>query len=319
MAAPSTRAKRTGERPSTSTTAIFALWETFGRAVRRPVGTMRPMDTTHTTHTTKTRLAPTLVAPETFLVHDHHGEGTDPVSVGLNTMVIRAAEPVVVDTGVMENRDQYLADVFSLVEPEDIRWVFISHDDVDHTGNVNALMERAPNATLVIDWFMKERMGATLDVPPTRWRWMRDGDALDVGDRTLQLVRPPIFDSPTTRGLFDPTTGVYWASDGFASPMATPVPRVRDLDLVPWLEGIHTFAQYVSPWLGLVDPARFQRTVDRIEALAPRVIAGCHTPAIDHGYVGDAIAATRTAPWATVPPQPDQSVLDAIQRALEPV
>lgn len=278
---------------------------------------MRCMSTSHTTHP-KTRLTPTEIAPDTFLVHNHHGEGTDPVSVGLNTMVIRAAEPVVVDTGVTENRDQYLADVFSLVEPEDIRWVFISHDDVDHTGNVNELMALAPNATLVIDWFMVERMGATLDVPPTRWRWLRDGDRLDVGDRTLQLVRPPIFDSPTTRGLFDPTTGVYWASDSFASPMASPVRRVADLELAPWLEGIHTFAQYVSPWLELVDPTRFQRTVDRIEALAPQVIAGCHTPAIDRGYVGDAIAAIRIAPWATVAPQPDQAVLDTIVQALEP-
>ena len=270
------------------------------------------------TPTPKTRLDPTRIAPETFLVHDHHGEHTDPVSVGLNTMVIRAAEPVVVDTGVVENRAPYLADVFSLVEPEDVRWVFISHDDVDHTGNVNALMELAPNATLVIDWFMVERMGASLEVPPSRWRWLRDGDTLDVGDRTLHLVRPPIFDSPTTRGLFDPTTEVYWASDAFASPMATPVQHVADLELVPWLEGIHTFAQYVSPWLALVDDARFQRTVDRIAALAPRVIAGCHTPAIDRGYVGDAIAATRIAPQATVPAQPDQAVLDAITGALEP-
>src|SRR5690606_19742169 len=117
--------------------------------------------------------------PETFLIHDHHGEGTDPVSVGLNSMVIRAAEPVVVDTGMAENREQYLADVFSLVEPEDIRWLFISHDDVDHTGNLNALMELAPNARLVIDWFMVERMGASLDVPVDRWRWLRDGDTLD--------------------------------------------------------------------------------------------------------------------------------------------
>ena len=96
------------------------------------------------------------------MIHDHHGEGHAPVSVALNTMVIRAAEPVVVDTGVVENRDQYLADVFSLVEPEDIRWVFISHDDVDHTGNLNALMELAPNATAIVNWFMVDRMGATL-------------------------------------------------------------------------------------------------------------------------------------------------------------
>jgi flavorubredoxin len=270
----------------------------------------------HTATNTKTRFEPTEVAPETFLVHDHQGEGTEPVSVALNTMVIRAAEPVVVDTGVMENRDQYLADVFSLVEPEDIRWVFISHDDVDHTGNLNALMAAAPNATLVIDWFMQERMGATLEVPASRWRWVQDGDSIDVGDRSLQVVRPPVFDSGTTRGLFDPTTGVYWGSDSFASPMTTPVTDVADLELGPWLEGIHTFAQYISPWLAVVDGQKYQRTVDRIELLRPTVLAGCHSGAIRGTFVAEAIAATRTAPWATVPAQPDQSVLDAIQAVL---
>jgi flavorubredoxin len=206
--------------------------------------------------------------------------------------------------------------VFSLVEPEDVRWVFLSHDDVDHTGNVNALMAAAPNATLVIDWFMQERMGASLEVPPSRWRWVMDGDGLDVGDRTLQMVRPPIYDSGTTRGLFDPTTGVYWGSDAFAAPMATPVRDVADLEFGPWLEGIATFAQYLSPWLSLVDAAKYQRTVDRIEALQPTVLAGCHSPAVTGTFVAEALDATRTAPWATVPPQPDQSVLDAINGVL---
>ena len=184
---------------------------------------------------TKTHLEPTLIAPETFLIHDHEGEGTAPVCVPLNTMVIRGAEPVVVDTGMAENREQYLADVFSLVEPEDIRWVFISHDDVDHTGNLNALMDRACNATLVINWFMTTRMGASLEVPPTRQRWVGDGEGLDVGDRVLQAVRPPIFDSPTTRGLYDPTTGVYWSSDSFATPMPHPMATVAELDDEFWL------------------------------------------------------------------------------------
>jgi flavorubredoxin len=272
----------------------------------------------HTAPTTKTRFEPSLIAPDTYLVHDHHGEGTAPVSVGLNTMVIRAAEPVVVDTGMMENRDQYLADVFSLVDPDDVRWVFISHDDVDHVGNVNALMAAAPNATLVIDWFMQERMGASLDVPVGRWRWVQDGDTIDAGDRTLHVVRPPVFDSPTTRGLFDPTTRVYWASDAFASPMVTPVRSVADLDPTAWTEGIHMFSRYVSPWLTLTDDAKYQRTVDRIEALRPQVIVGCHTAVIEGAFVAGAIAATREAPTATVAPQPDQSVLDAMQAAFAP-
>ena len=65
--------------------------------------------------TTKTLLEPTQIAPETFLIHNHQGEGTAPVSVALNAMVIRGAQPVVVDTGLAEQRDQYLAGVFSLI------------------------------------------------------------------------------------------------------------------------------------------------------------------------------------------------------------
>jgi flavorubredoxin len=267
-------------------------------------------------HPTKTRLEPTPIAPETFLIHDHQGEGTAPVCVALNAMVIRAAEPVVVDTGVAENRDQFLDDVFGLVEPDDVRWVFISHDDVDHTGNVNALMAACPNATLVINWFMVERMSESLAVPPTRWRWLGDGESFDVGDRTLHAVRPPVFDSPTTRGLFDPSTGVYWASDAFAAPLPTPVRDAADLDHDSWVEGIATFSQYVSPWLALVDDRRYQVTVDRVAALAATAMAGCHTPVITGDRIAAAIDVTRRAPHLPVAPQPDQSVLDEIQRAL---
>jgi flavorubredoxin len=265
---------------------------------------------------TKTRLEPTRIADETFLIHDHQGEGSAPVCVALNAMVIRATEPVVVDTGVAENRDQYLSDVFGLVEPDDVRWVFISHDDVDHTGNVNALMDACPNATLVINWFMVERMGESLAVPPTRWRWTGDGESFDVGDRRLQAVRPPIFDSPTTRGLFDPTTDVYWASDAFATPLLQPVRDVAELDASFWSDGIATFNHYVSPWLALVDDRRYQATVDRIDALRPNVIAGCHTPPINGGHVAQAIEVTRRTPHMSVAAQPDQAVLDQIQHTL---
>lgn len=264
----------------------------------------------------KTRLTPTEIAPETFLIHDHQGEGIAPVVVALNSLVIRAAEPVVVDTGMAENREQYLADVFALVEPADVRWVFISHDDVDHTGNVNELMDACTNATLVVNWFMTERMGGSLAVPPTRQRWIDDGGTLDVGDRTLVALRPPIFDSPTTRGLYDPTTGMFWASDGFATPMLTPARDVDELDVDFWTEGMHMFEQYVSPWVTMVDDAKFQTTVDRVAALRPTTMAGCHSPAIRGTRVAQALAATRTTPTAVVPPQPDQAVLEQIQHAL---
>ena len=261
---------------------------------------------------TKTRFAPTQVAPETFLIHDHHGEGTEPVSVGLNSLVIRAKEPVVIDTGMPANREQYLADVFSLVDPEDIRWVFISHDDIDHVGNLEDLLVRAPNATVVTTWFMIERMGETMPVPPTRWRWVRDGESFDVGDRVLHAVRPPIFDSPTTRGLFDPKTGFYWGSDSFATPMLAPSRTVEGFDREFWGQGMATFAQYVSPWVTMVEDAKYQRTIDRVQSLGVAGIAGCHTPFIDAAHVPAAFDLLRAAPKVTVEEEPGQALLDEI-------
>ena len=261
----------------------------------------------------KTHLEPTKIAPETYLIHDHSGEGHAPVLVPLNSMVIRGAEPVVVDTGVAENRDQFLADVFSIVEPEDIRWVFISHDDVDHTGNVNALMELAPNATLVINWFLQERMGGTLEVSPLRQRWIVDGESLDVGDRTLLAVRPPVYDSPTTRGLLDMVTGVYWTSDAFGAPMLTPIRDVADLPDEMFEVGMTTFNRWVSPWIEIANQDRFQESVERVARLQPSMLVGCHSPLIGRSHLDRAFDVMRRSATAPTMPMADQSVLDEIQ------
>ncbi|MCU1359938.1 MAG: putative flavodoxin [Ilumatobacteraceae bacterium] len=264
----------------------------------------------------KTRFTPTLIAPDTYVIHDHEGEGTDPVAVPLNTMVIRGEQPVVVDTGMAENREQYLADLFSIVEPDDVRWVFISHDDIDHTGNVNEVMDACKNATLIINWFMTKRMGESLQVPFTRQRWIGDGESFDAGDRVLHAIRPPVYDSPTTRGLFDPTTGVYWASDSFATPMLQPMTHIESIDRGFWEQGFAMFAKYVSPWTDMVEDAKFTETVRRIEQLDITAIAGCHTPTIGADHIAPAFELMHTFRSQAVAPEPDQAVLDQIIAAI---
>lgn len=270
--------------------------------------------TSDTVSATKTRLAPTRVARDTFVIHDHVGEGTSPMVVAMNSLVIRSAEPVVVDTGTAENRERFFADLASVVDPADIRWVFLSHDDVDHTGNVNELMASAPHATLVASWFLQERMGSTLEVPPTRQRWLDDGEKLDVGDRKLLAVRPPAYDSPTTRGVYDTSTGVYWGADAFGIPMPHPVPDAADLPAEVLDIGMSTFTRYVAPWIEMADPVKYDAAVDRVATLNPEVIVGCHHPVLRGPQVDRAIEITRRAATATILPPPDQAVLDELQR-----
>jgi flavorubredoxin len=264
-----------------------------------------------------THQPPLQIAPDTFVIQAAPGEGEKPLVVHMNSMVIRGAEPVVVDTGAPVCREQYLEDLFSLVEPEDVRWVFISHEDVDHSGNLAAVLAHCPNATIVGSWFLMERMGAEgLCVPPMRWRWIADGESFDAGDRTLAAVRPPLYDSPTTRGLFDASTGVYWASDCFATPVLQPSTTVDELDPGFWAEGFAMFQTYNSPWVSMVDRDRYATEVDRLAQLGIRTIATCHSPSITEAYVDKAFQLLRDVPAATVPPQPGQPVLDQIIAAV---
>jgi glyoxylase-like metal-dependent hydrolase (beta-lactamase superfamily II) len=81
------------------------------------------------------RFLPTqTIAPETFLIRQVVGESVAPAVAPVNSMVIRAAEPVIVDTGMAVTRDAWLEHAFELVGPVDVRWLFLSHDDNDHIG-----------------------------------------------------------------------------------------------------------------------------------------------------------------------------------------
>lgn len=266
--------------------------------------------------TPEIRVAPTEVAPDTFVIHQVQPALGQPLFVYINSLVIRGAEPVIVDTGTPANRTQWLEDAFALVEPDDVRWIFLSHDDVDHSGNLDEVMSACPNATLVCTWAMVERHTNCFDFPLDRCRWVGDGESLDVGDRTLLARRPPVYDSPTTRGLFDPTTGVYWAVDTFATPLPDHTMPVADLDPEFWRFGMGLFSfGAVSPWLTMVDPEQYGRYVDTVQNLDITTIAGCHTPVLEGALIDQAFARVREFPTEEPPPLPDQSILDQIVAA----
>jgi flavorubredoxin len=263
------------------------------------------------------RVEPEEIAEDTFLIHQVQAATGAPLFVYINSMVIRGEQPVIVDTGTPANRKQALDDIFSLVEPDDVRWVYLSHDDVDHTGNLDELLSACPNATLVCTWPMVERHTNCFDFPLPRCRWVLDGESFDVGDRVLQCVRPPVYDSPTTRGLFDPMTGVYWAVDTMATPLPDPGTQVADLDDEFWDYGLALFAHAgVSPWLAMVDPDRFAASVDRVQSLPITTLAACHTPVFRDSQVATAFEKVRALPTAEVPPVPDQAALEEIVAAI---
>ncbi len=263
------------------------------------------------------RVRPVQVAEDTWLIRQFI-HGVLPVSAFINSLVIKGREPVIVDTGSRPNRTAWMEDVFGLVEPEDVRWVFLSHDDHDHTGNLREVLEMCPNATLVTNWLAVERLAIDIALPLDRVRWVNDGESFDAGDRTLVAVRPPLFDSPTTRGLFDARTRNYWAADCFATPVLEATENVADLDPGFWREGISSFNRMNSPWHQWLDHRKFGRHVDHVQSLGASAIASAHGPALHGEMIDEGFRLIREVPHLEAPPLPGQVDLDAMVASLAP-
>jgi flavorubredoxin len=235
----------------------------------------------------------------------------------MNSMVIRGREPIIVDTGSPANREEWLRNAWSIVEPEDVRWIFLTHDDRDHSGNLLAILDACPNATLLTTWFMVGRMFEEWATPLDRCRFLNDGESLDVGDRRLVAVRPPLFDNPTTRGLFDEQTGVYWSVDTFATNAPHAVQNATELDSGFFREGQLLGARLVSPWHQWLDNSKFQARVDVVQSLPIQVVAACHGPALQGAKIEEAFELLRQVPELEPWPEFTQHDLEQWMAAMQ--
>ena len=205
-----------------------------------------------------------------------------------------------------------------LVDPADVRWVFLTHDDHDHAGNLRQVMDACPNATLVTTWFSMGRYAIDSEdfwMPFDRVRWVRDGESFRAGDPTLVAVRPPFSDNPTTRGLLDTTTRAYWSVDSFGANIPHPVTDAAELERDAWREGVLLFNRLNHPWHLWLEEAKFQAYVDHVQNLGIEALASSHGPAVHRAMVDEAFELIRRIPQLPRFEEPGQNALEAMLAA----
>ncbi|HUR22690.1 MAG TPA: MBL fold metallo-hydrolase [Acidimicrobiales bacterium] len=232
------------------------------------------------------------------------GVGVLPV----NAYVVLAEEPVLIDSGIGFDRDQFIEALSSIVDPGALRWVWLTHDDADHTGSIERVMELAPNARLVTNAFCALRMATWWHVPLDRVHAVRVGETINVGDRTLRAVAPPLFDNPLSIGVLDESTGALFSVDAFGAILPEPT---EDLGVVPpeaLAGGMLGWATSDSPWAHLVDHARFEEVLQRVRSLQPTSIFSSHLPAASGTSLDHFLDVLRTVPDAEpfVPPSHEE-------------
>lgn len=229
----------------------------------------------------------------------------------VNAFVIMAEEPVLVDTGMGIESEEFMKALRSIIDPQDLRWVWITHDDADHIGNIQKVLEAAPHARLAANSLAVLRMSTVWPVPMDRVFWLNSEESIHVGDRTLTAVRPPFFDNPTTIGVYDDKSGAFFSADCFGAIISSPVQNADDIPVEDLAQGMITWASADSPWVHLVEPVVFGRALDRIRQMAPKVIFSAHLPPAE-GRCEHLLESLLSLPTAIPFVAPNQSALEQI-------
>ncbi len=79
--------------------------------------------------------------------------------IPINAFVLHAAEPVLVDTGTMVESDEFLTALRTVIDPSDLRYIWLTHTDFDHIGSLGRLLEEHPQIRVVTSFLGVGIMG----------------------------------------------------------------------------------------------------------------------------------------------------------------
>lgn len=231
--------------------------------------------------------------------------------LAVNAFVIKAREPVLVDTGMGIDSAEFMKALESVMDPRDLKWVWLTHDDADHTGNLKSILEAAPNARLAANSLAVLRISTVWPVPMDRVYWLNPGDSITAGDRELTAVRPPIFDNPTTIAVFDKKSEAIFSADFFGAIIPAPAKDVEDLAETDLVQGMTNWGSADSPWVYMTEAGKFSEAMNRIRRIAPKMVCSAHLPPA-RGRTERLLEVVEKLPASTPFVTPDQTGLEQI-------
>ncbi len=230
--------------------------------------------------------------------------------VALNAFVLHGPEPVLVDTGAVVESEEFMTALRAVVDPADLRWIWLTHTDFDHIGSLHRLLAENPRIRVITTFLGVGIMTLSNPLPMDRVHLLNPGQKLTVGDRTLTAVKPPVFDNPSTTGFHDDKSGAFFSSDCFGALLSAVPESADELSDDELRQGQVFWATVDSPWLHKVDRAAFAKELNAIRDMGPAMVLSSHLPAAPGSMIERLLASLEAAPGAQPFVGPDQAALE---------
>jgi NADH oxidase (H2O-forming) len=133
-----------------------------------------------------------------------------------NSYFIQADKKVVIDTVKENHKELFLNKLNQVVRPSEIDYIVVTHTEPDHSGCIKYLLELAPHAVV---YGSRQAIGYLQDmvVQPFEFCYVKDGDSLDLGNKTLRFIGAPNLHWPDTIFAYLEEDKVLFTCDVFGA------------------------------------------------------------------------------------------------------
>lgn len=236
--------------------------------------------------------------------------------VPINAFVLKGPEPILVDTGSPVQSSEFMHALRAVIDPADLKWIWLTHTDFDHIGSLQPLLAENPALRVITTFVGVGIMGLASPLPLDRVYFLNPGERLVAGNRTLTAFRPPTFDNPTTTGFYDDRSGALFSSDCFGALLQSVPENAADIPVQDLRDGQIAWSTIDAPWLHKVDRTAFAGELDGIRRMAPTMILSSHLPPAPGQMTEQLLSSLAAAPSAPPFVGPNQAAFEQMLKQM---
>ncbi len=133
-----------------------------------------------------------------------------------NSYFINADKKAIIETAKEKFARTYINKIKQLADPSEIEYIIFNHTEPDHSGSLKHVLQLAPEATVVGSGNAIRYLNDMIDIP-FKSMVVKDGDTLDLGNKTLRFISAPNLHWPDTMYSYLEEDKLLFTCDSFGA------------------------------------------------------------------------------------------------------
>jgi flavorubredoxin len=195
-----------------------------------------------------------------------------PDGTSYNSYFIRGSNKNALIDSVDPTMTELLLDHLTSLKVEKLDYLIANHAEQDHSGSIMRVLDKYPQAKVVVTPKCKDMLIDLLLVPEEKFITVNDGETISLGNKTLKFIYTPWVHWPETMVTYLQEDKILFSCDFFGSHLATTDLYVTD-EGQAYESAKRYYAEIMMPFRTII-----QKNLGKLKDYTIATIAPSHGP-----------------------------------------